>query len=127
MVQLHKIKGFTLIELLVVIGIIGILALLAVGNFQEYKARAHNATARQDLRNIATAEEAYYVDNSAYLACDDKDECISVLPGIESVNEHVSLAVEVSAGGDVFTGTATSSKGTGITFNFVNVEGWEDL
>jgi type II secretion system protein G len=62
----HNRRGFTLIELLIVVVIIGILAAIAVPKFQNTKGKANAASLRADLRNLVTAEEAYYYDNSAY-------------------------------------------------------------
>ena len=61
-----KEEGFTLIELMIVIAIIGILAAIAIPQFSAYRQRSYNAAAEADLRNAATAQEAYFVDNSAY-------------------------------------------------------------
>jgi type IV pilus assembly protein PilA len=59
-------KGFTLIELMIVIAIIGILAAIAIPQFSAYRKRSYNAAAQADLRNAATAQEAYFVDNETY-------------------------------------------------------------
>ncbi len=59
-------KGFTLIELMIVIAIIGILAAIAIPQFSAYRIRSFNAAAKADLRNAATAQEAYFVDNQMY-------------------------------------------------------------
>jgi type IV pilus assembly protein PilA len=59
-------KGFTLIELMIVIAIIGILAAIAIPQFSAYRRRSYNASANADLRNAATAQEAYYVDKATY-------------------------------------------------------------
>jgi len=56
-------KGFTLIELLIVVVIIGILASIAIPKFHNSKEQAYIAAMREDVRNLATAEEAYYSDN----------------------------------------------------------------
>jgi type IV pilus assembly protein PilA len=59
-------RGFTLIELLIVVVVIGILAALAIPKFQSTKGKAYFAGMRSDLRNLTTAEEAYFYDHSAY-------------------------------------------------------------
>ncbi len=61
-------KGFTLIELMIVIAIIGILAAIAIPQFSAYRIRAFNSAATADLRNAATAQEAYFVDEQEYTA-----------------------------------------------------------
>jgi len=59
-------KGFTLIELLIVVVIIGILAAIAIPKFAATKDKAKLASVKSDLRNIETAEEAYFSDKQAY-------------------------------------------------------------
>ncbi len=59
-------KGFTLIELLIVVVIIGILAAIAIPKFANTKSKAYVTAMKSDLRNLVTAEEAYFSDSSAY-------------------------------------------------------------
>src|SRR6266705_1055055 len=59
-------KGFTLIELLIVVVIIGILAAIAIPKFANTKEKAYLATMKSDLRNMITAQEAYFSDNTVY-------------------------------------------------------------
>lgn len=60
--------GFTLIEMLIVVVVIGILAAIAIPKFSGSKEKAILATMKADLRNLLTAEEAYFTDNQAYTA-----------------------------------------------------------
>ena len=59
-------RAFTLIELLIVVAIIAILAAIAVPNFLEAQTRSKVTRVKADHRTIATALEAYYVDNNTY-------------------------------------------------------------
>ncbi len=59
-------KGFTLIELLIVVVIIGILAAIAIPKFANTKQKAYVTAMKSDLRNLVTAEEAYFADSSQY-------------------------------------------------------------
>ena len=61
-------KGFTLIELLIVVVIIGILAAIAIPKFANTKEKAYLASMKSDLRNMATAQEAYFADFQLYVA-----------------------------------------------------------
>src|SRR5438105_2566937 len=59
-------KGFTLIELLIVVVIIGILAAIAIPKFANTKGKAYIASMKSDLRNLVTAEEAFFADSVKY-------------------------------------------------------------
>jgi prepilin-type N-terminal cleavage/methylation domain-containing protein len=61
-------KGFTLIELLIVVVIIGILAAIAIPKFANTKEKAYVASMKSDLRNLITAQEAYFSDNNSTYA-----------------------------------------------------------
>ena len=59
-------SGFTLIELLIVVVIIGVLASIAIPKFANTKEKAYLTQMKSDLRNLVTAEEAYFADSIAY-------------------------------------------------------------
>jgi prepilin-type N-terminal cleavage/methylation domain-containing protein len=60
-------KGFTLIELLIVVVIIGILAAIAIPKFANTKTKAYQTAMKSDLRNLVTAEEAFFSDSGYYV------------------------------------------------------------
>jgi type IV pilus assembly protein PilA len=105
--MMKKNEGFTLIELMIVIAIIGILAAIAIPQFSAYRARSFNAAAESDLRNAATAQEAYYVDSQTYLA--DPTGLVGATYGL-----YTSQGVTLSgnAGAEHYTMTAIHSSGT---------------
>jgi type IV pilus assembly protein PilA len=114
-------KGFTLVELLVVIAIIGILAAIAIPQFQEYRKRGYDAGARSDLRNAATAEEAYFIDNDKYVSCAGSAACVAALPGLKATSATVALNMTGST--TSFTGTSTASAGSGVTYTWNSANG----
>jgi len=63
---MQRARGFTLIELLIVVAIIAILAAIAVPNFLEAQVRSKVSRSKADMRSLATAIEAYSVDNNKY-------------------------------------------------------------
>ena len=112
-------RGFSFVELLVVVGIVGILSAIAVPQFSEFRKNAYNAAASSDLRNAATAEEAYYALNEEYLSCQN-ESCIrsadgtSGLPGVKAISSTVNI--KMVADNENFTGEASSSKVSKIFF-----------
>ena len=78
-------SGFTLIELLIVIAIIGILAAIAIPNLLNAVQRGKQKRTMSDMRALATAVEAYAVDNNSYPAA-------TCNPGIFTGGSDVILA-----------------------------------
>lgn len=110
-----KEQGFTLIEILVVVAIIGVLAAIAIPQFQQYKSLGFDRRAQIDLRNTAIAEEAYFIENDAYLDCTEAD-CPNLLPGLNALSDGTTLQITSTASG--FNGTASHPQGTGKVFNW---------
>lgn len=111
--------GFTLIELLVVMGIVSALIAVALPRYSDYRATAFDSRAEMDLRSVAMAEEAYFLENEKYLSCGG-DTC-SQLPGIQKLSDGVSLTITTTATG--FTGTASHPKGSGKRFTWDSAQG----
>ena len=101
-------KGFTLIELMIVIAIIGILAAIAIPQFSAYRQRSYNSAAKSDLRNAATAQEAYQVDEQTYKG--DPNDLVGATYGL-FLSENVAISGAVDTAGTAYTMTAFHSKG----------------
>ena len=92
-------KGFTLIELLIVVVIIGILAAIAIPKFANTKQKAYIASEKSDLRNLITAQEAYFSDNVTY------------------ATTITNLNYNVSPGNTITIGTATGAGWNATVYN----------
>ncbi len=107
-------RGFTLIEVLIVTVIIGILAAIAIPKYSRTKDKAYTATMKWDLRNLVTAEEKHFADNTTYTT--DKVELSF------RASAGVTLTVVVTAGPPVGYSATTVHSATAETCAiFMNV------
>lgn len=93
-------KGFTLIELLIVVVLIAILAAIAIPPLFQTKERSFLVTMKSDLRNLSSAQEAYYSDWQTYSAS------TANLGSLFITSPSVSVAID-SATGTGWGATAT--------------------
>ena len=63
---LNRKSGFTLVELIVVVAIVAILASIAAPIIDRAVTQSRVARVRSEINAVATALEAYHVDNNAY-------------------------------------------------------------
>jgi prepilin-type N-terminal cleavage/methylation domain-containing protein len=99
-------RGFTLIELLIVVVIIGLLAAIAIPKFASTKEEAYVAKMKTDLRNLATAQEAYYGDNNTYYNG-------PIPAAVLTYNPSISISISVS--NVTNTGWAATATAPGLT------------
>jgi Tfp pilus assembly protein PilE len=93
---------------MIVIAIIGILAAIAIPQFSAYRTRSYNAAAEADLRNAATAQEAYYVDKQTYVD-NPQTEIVGSTYGLFT---SMGVALDGDAAAQQYTMTAFHSSGS---------------
>lgn len=111
--------GFTLLELLVSLSIVGILSAIAIPEYRAYQQRAFDIRALGDLRTVALAEEAYFMNSERYLAC--RDTGCAELPGVARLSQGVSLVVTTDE--ESFTADAHHAKGSGKRYRWDSANG----
>lgn len=92
-------RGFTLLELMVVTGVIGILVAIAIPQYSEFRARGYDADVQTTVRNVATAEEAFFTSHLYYTAN------LSELDGLV-VPDDLTISVTAGNSGDLTTSFA---------------------
>ena len=105
-------KGFTLIELLIVVVIIGILAAIAIPKFANTKEKAVVASMKSDLRNLVTAQEAFFSDNQDYAG------------GGPYIGDG-TVYTQANGLGGKGTLAFTPSANTTVTITYVDAAGWK--
>ncbi|HKV73648.1 MAG TPA: prepilin-type N-terminal cleavage/methylation domain-containing protein [Gemmatimonadales bacterium] len=103
-------KGFTLIELLIVVVIIGILAAIAIPKFAATKQKAYMAAMKADLRNLATAEEGYFADNTAYFTGTWTSSTTT-----NAYTPSAGVTITVTGAGTGWSATANHAQVAGVT------------
>jgi type IV pilus assembly protein PilA len=100
-------RGFTLIELLIVVVIIGVLASIAIPKFANTKGKAVVTAMRSDLRNLASVQETYWVQNSSYYA--------GVIPDLANFAYRPSQGVTVTIVSSSPAGWSAQATAPGMT------------
>src|SRR3712207_3483597 len=121
--QTNNRKGFSLIELLIVLVIIGILAAIAIPKFANTKEKAYLASMKSDLRNLVTAQEAYFSDHTTYASIGDLGTSYSQSSGVTiDIDENLGSgwhatathnALDTSRSCWIYVGTGLSDTGGG--------------
>lgn len=112
-------RAFTLLELLISLAVLGILIAIAIPQYGDYRKRAFDIRAASDLRNVASAEEAYFFDEEQYYSCQNQS-CLN-LPGIGALSDGTIL--QITATQSSFTGSARHPQGSGKTYLWDNEQG----
>ena len=116
--------GFTLLELLVVIAIIGILAAIALPQLGGYRRRAFDADVRSSVKNLLTAQEAYFLDTDSYGSGNGNDAKFTSRGFRQSAGVNISttgnaldftITGTVVSGCSAGTGNWTFESSTGLT------------
>jgi type IV pilus assembly protein PilA len=118
--------GFTLIELLIVILIIGVLAAIAIPMFLGQSAKAQDATAKSNARNLVAYLDSCYLPNEDFTKCASQaDSAAEDLdwgtgPGQVSVVDatkdsyQIEAVSEAKSGGSNHVFTVKRAIGTGM-------------
>src|SRR5205807_5599626 len=119
----YKVTGVQTCALPIFVAIIGILAAIAIPQFSAYRSRGFNARVAADARNAATAQEAYFVDNSTYKA----SGACSGLPGYTGSGGVTCATTGTATSFSVTTSHPSMSYTTGCTWTSNPASGTPNL
>ena len=119
--RLRNESGFTLIELLVVVAIIGILAAIAIPRFSAYRKRGYEAQIKADLRNAATAEEAYFAATQPSVY--KNGPLSSTVPAGYNQSAGITMTAAVDNAHGTFVLTATHANCSGVSWTYTSAGG----
>ena len=92
--------------MLIVVVIIGILAAIAIPKLSATKSKAYVTAAVADLRNLVTAEEAFFADSMKYTA---------TVSQLKYQNSNMVNTPTVVVGAGFWTATTTHTQLAGVT------------
>lgn len=104
-------RGFTLTEVLLVAVIILVLAVIAIPQLVDMRARSLDSKVASAVRNVATGEESYYASRQRYTGA------LGDLDGI--VSSSVVITVESGNSGDLGSSFRVRGTAAGAAHTFV--------
>lgn len=98
-------RGFTLIEVMIVVVIVAILAAVALPSYQQYVERSRRVDATESLLRMATLQERFFFQNSAYTQDIDDLGGTTSPEGWYTLNLNTDNCTAVECGEFVITAT----------------------
>jgi type IV pilus assembly protein PilA len=108
--------GYSLPELLVVLLVIGLLAAIAMAVFLGQSSKAHDASAKENARNLASAVESCFADEADYTSCDTASAIGATNLPYGTGHGRVSVTASTATG---YTIVASSMSGEDFTLERV--------
>ncbi len=77
-------RGYTMLEIMLAVGLIGLLAVMAIPNLQHARGNALETGAIQGLKQLAEAEEIYYMEFRSYTSGHDQWHDLRLVDAIDA-------------------------------------------